>query len=169
MLLSACGAHTPAALQRGAAGPTATERNSSSAVTVDMYCVVRQLPDDTSTEQTFEEFCLYEGKHAEVYPRGIMRERLVDDGEFSSIGSDGSERTGTCIGEYLADYPRPGERNAQALPHTVGALQGHELCTFTGLFLGGSARPGEALVTEGWMYRESETTYRGQATVRPAL
>jgi hypothetical protein len=158
-LLTACGSNT------SAASPPATEVD---VVWANVYCVVDPLSNDGDLREVFEEFCLYTGHQSTPYPHRVMRERVDEDGAFTSSGSDGSVRTGSCIGEFLDDYPRASERDAGVLPHTPAALQGHQLCTFTGTFTGSGELTGQDFVEEGTIYRASETTFRGMVAVRPA-
>jgi hypothetical protein len=159
-LLTACGA--------GTAAVSSSQTEDATVVSAELYCVVRELPDDGKTQQIFEEFCIYEGNQPNPYPHGILRERVEEDDVFTSTGNDGSARTGTCLGEWLEEYPRASERDAGVLPFTPGALQGHQLCTFSGSFVGDGERAGQHLLEEGSMYRASKTTFRGLVTVRPA-
>jgi hypothetical protein len=161
VLFTACSANT------SAASPPSTEVGDN-VVWVDLYCVIEELALDDETHKTFEEFCLYEGPPSNPYPHQVLREWVEEDGAFTSTGNDGSMRTGECFGEYLDEYPRASERDAGVLPHTPGALQGHQLCTFTGTFTGGGEHAGQDLVEEGSMYRASNTTFRGHMAVREA-
>lgn len=136
-------------------------------VRADLYCIVRQLPDDGEPHQTFEEICVYDGYQPDPYGYGVLRERVEEGGGFTSTGSDGSTRTGTCMGEYDVASQRA-EREAGVLPYTPAALQGHQLCTFSGTLIGSGERAGQDLVEEGSMYQASETTFRGLVIVRPA-
>lgn len=157
-----------AAYGAGATAVSAPDTEVDTVIRTDLYCIVRELSGDDQSRRTFEEICVYDGHQPDPYPYDMLRERVEQGDVFTSTARDGSTRTGTCIGEYDVESQRVSERDAGVLPYTPAALQGHELCTFTGTLTGSGERAGQELVEEGSMYQASETTFRGHVIVRPA-